>query len=190
MKITLVVFLLICLAAILIVSVACGSTAQEPTEVTAPSDAIDIPQETATPVPIPQESATPAPTKWEYKLDSLVFDAECASKALSPHQTIEGVSSKTYLYGYSASAIGSLWQDHNCSYSNSLPVGVYDRIMSDYITCSQQVFDSYATSMGDASWEIVSYSRLQHTSPGSNRCSSIITDYGYEVMWKRPKIAD
>ena len=175
-------FLFVCLTAILVVSVACGRTTPEPTAPAPSAKAADDPIVTTS------EPTPTAPTKWEYQLDTVEFDVDCASQALSTYQNLEEVGKAIDLGGYSRYTMGLIRQTKIC-FGQILPSGVYEVIMSDYIACGQQAFDSYAASMGDASWEIVSYSRLQYTL-SDEYCSAIVTDYGYEVMWKRPKAAN
>ncbi|MCA9905582.1 MAG: hypothetical protein KC547_17120 [Anaerolineae bacterium] len=141
------------------------------------------------PSPTPAPIVNIGPTKWEYKLDTTLFDAECATEALASQQNEESIRSAVELFGYSHYTMGNIWQSESC-YGRSLPNGVFDKIMSDYVACGQQAFDTYAGGMGEAGWEMVSYSRMQYTTPGSQYCSAVVTDYGYEIMWKRSKMSD
>jgi hypothetical protein len=147
--------------------------------------------------PAPQQpvaqSQAPAPppgtTKWEYKLDVVPYDAQCEQSAMEPHKGFDAVKSNVDAQGYSRYGFAAFWQSVNCLGGGAaLPKGMADTILQDYTSCGQQVFDAYAGKMGDQAWEMVSYRRLQYTSPAlSQSCAGVIVDYGYEVMWKRPK---
>ncbi len=131
---------------------------------------------------------SPTPIQWEYKLEVISFDAKCAKNAFSPYQERHAVRQVVEFFGYSHYAVGNLVQSENCL-ASELPPGALGSIIESYVSCGQTEFNRNASQMGAESWEIVSYSRMQYTTSGEY-CAAVITDYGYEILWKRPMVAN
>jgi hypothetical protein len=136
-----------------------------------------------------QAAATQAPAKWEYNLGTVIYDAECATKALAPYK--DQLASAAKLFGLnSKESLAYVWESLQVD-SKGLPAGTISKILTEYMKCGQAMFDAYAGPMGEQGWEMVSYQRFDYTSNilASFGASPVAVDYGYEVMWKRPKAA-
>lgn len=76
-------------------------------------------------------------------------------------------------------------------YSGELDGKNWYAISDKYVQCGQDVFQASSIEMGDEGWETIGYERLQFTSPAVGQYYGGVTiDYGYEVMWKRPKATE
>ena len=135
------------------------------------------------------QGASTGASNWEYDLGVVAYDLECATKAIEPYKSKSAVKETLSMgVGRGRYLIGWLYMDYSCI--GSLSATDWYAISDAYVQCGQDAFQLYSTGMGDEGWEMVSYSRLQYTSPSTQYCSGLIVDYGYEVMWKRPKTTE
>lgn len=125
--------------------------------------------------------------KWEYKLETINYDTVCAATATAPYASNTEVTKDLSQFGVNRYGIAWLWQSKEC-WGAKYPVGAVDTILREYTTCASKFFDDYAGKMGEDGWEIVNYERLQYTLSGTQYCTPKAVDFGYEVMWKRPKV--
>ena len=187
MKLFTHVMVIVCLSLSLLTLSACAGNKMN----TDPKQSLGESRTTPEPSQVRTQAGPAAPTKWEYKLDVVTYDAECAAKAIEPYKSEKLVTDLQKNYGVSSLGnrfgLALLWQ--RGSIGESMPKGAMDQILAVYTQCGASTFDTYAKKMGDDAWEMVSYKQLEYTlSPSSSLGLAATTvDYGYEIMWKRPK---
>jgi hypothetical protein len=143
---------------------------------------------------IPDVSQPPevSTQKWEYNLGIVLYDDVCAAEALAPYKDNAVIkswfASISTALDYNRYTVAVVYGLATCF--RTFPQEDWMIISTTYVNCGHRVFDAYAKDMGEQGWEMVGYERSQYTSSGSQYCSGIIVDYGYEVMWKRPKTSE
>ncbi len=133
---------------------------------------------------VPKETPTEAPKVWEYKSETVTYSRECLAEAIKPFRGDQTIMLAVEIArGDSALAFSNVQQ--LICFDDSVSPATLQQIANTYATCADRLEDTYLNEMGSQGWEMVSFSRLEETTPDSQWCRGVTVDYGYEVAWKR-----